>query len=96
MEHKDLEHYVVYHRFQVSGGIFGTATLMFLGCMGCLDGFDNVTTNLSRGIIFGFTVMVVILTFGVVSGAHINPVVSIAAYIYGDLSGTMVLFICTL
>ncbi|XP_061517102.1 aquaporin AQPAn.G-like [Anopheles gambiae] len=70
---------------------FGTATLMFLGCMGCLDGFDNVTTNLSRGIIFGFTVMIVILTFGVVSGAHINPVVSIAAYIYGDLSGTMVL-----
>uniref|UniRef100_A0A182KCU1 Aquaporin n=1 Tax=Anopheles christyi TaxID=43041 RepID=A0A182KCU1_9DIPT len=73
------------------GEFFGTATLMFLGCMGCLDGFDNATTNFSRGIIFGFTVMVVILTFGVVSGAHINPVVSMAAYIYGDLSCTMVL-----
>uniref|UniRef100_A0A182SSL8 Uncharacterized protein n=1 Tax=Anopheles maculatus TaxID=74869 RepID=A0A182SSL8_9DIPT len=73
------------------GEFFGTATLMFLGCMGCLDGFDNVTTNFSRGVIFGFTVMVVIITFGVVSGAHINPVVSIAAYIYGDLSCMMVL-----
>uniref|UniRef100_A0A2C9GUJ0 Uncharacterized protein n=1 Tax=Anopheles culicifacies TaxID=139723 RepID=A0A2C9GUJ0_9DIPT len=70
---------------------FGTGTLMFLGCMGCLDGFDNVTSNFSRGIIFGFTVMVVIVTFGVVSGAHINPVVSIAAYIYGDLSCLMTL-----
>ncbi|XP_035919974.1 aquaporin-like [Anopheles stephensi] len=73
------------------GEFFGTGTLMFLGCMGCLDGFDNVTTNFSRGVIFGFTVMVVILTFGVVSGAHINPVVSIAAYIYGDLSYMMML-----
>ncbi|XP_049291263.1 aquaporin AQPAn.G-like [Anopheles funestus] len=73
------------------GEFFGTGTLMFLGCMGCLDGFDNVTTNFSRGLIFGFTVMVVILTFGVVSGAHINPVVSIAAYIYGDISCMMVL-----
>uniref|UniRef100_A0A1Y9H2J2 Uncharacterized protein n=1 Tax=Anopheles dirus TaxID=7168 RepID=A0A1Y9H2J2_9DIPT len=73
------------------GEFFGTATLMFLGCMGCLDAFGNETSNLSRGLIFGFTVMVVILTFGVVSGAHINPVVSIAAYIYGDLSFVMVL-----
>ncbi|XP_049540057.1 aquaporin-like [Anopheles darlingi] len=73
------------------GEFFGTATLMFLGCMGCLDGFDNATSNFSRGIVFGFTVMIVILTFGVVSGAHINPVVSIAAYIYGDLSAMMTL-----
>uniref|UniRef100_A0A1Y9HA91 Uncharacterized protein n=1 Tax=Anopheles farauti TaxID=69004 RepID=A0A1Y9HA91_9DIPT len=73
------------------GEFFGTATLMFLGCMGCLDAFDNETSNLSRGLIFGFTVMVVIITFGVVSGAHINPVVSIAAYIYGDLSFVMML-----
>ncbi|XP_052888198.1 uncharacterized protein LOC128296751 [Anopheles moucheti] len=81
--------FIVFSKFL--GEFFGTATLMFLGCMGCLDGFDNITSNFSRGLIFGFTVMVVILTFGVVSGAHINPVVSIAAYIYGDLSCMMVL-----
>ncbi|XP_053674585.1 aquaporin AQPAn.G-like [Anopheles nili] len=71
------------------GEFFGTAMLMFLGCMGCLDGFDNITSNFSRGLIFGFTVMIVIVTFGAVSGAHINPVVSIAAFIYGNLSFLM-------
>ncbi|XP_058121993.1 aquaporin-like [Anopheles ziemanni] len=73
------------------GEFFGTAILLFLGCMGCLDAFDNVTSTFSRGLIFGFVVMVAIVTFGVVSGAHINPSVSIAAYIYGDLSFVMLL-----
>ncbi|XP_058065625.1 aquaporin AQPAn.G-like [Anopheles bellator] len=73
------------------GEFFGTGMLLFLGCLGCLDGFDHTTTNFSRGITFGFTVMVAIVTFGVVSGAHINPSVSIAAFIYGDLSAVMTL-----
>lgn len=60
----------------------GTGMLMFLGCMCCVAGFGNTPTNVSGGIGFGFTVMMVIHTFGVVSGAHINPSVSIAAFIY--------------
>uniref|UniRef100_A0A182J383 Uncharacterized protein n=1 Tax=Anopheles atroparvus TaxID=41427 RepID=A0A182J383_ANOAO len=65
---------------------FGTAVLLFGGCMAGLDGFDNITTNVSRGLTFGMVVMMVFITFSATSGAIINPVVSLAAYIYGTLS----------
>lgn len=65
---------------------FGTATLLFLGCMCVVEGFGNSPTNVAGGIGFGFTVMMVIITFGHVSGAHINPCVSLAAVVYGMLN----------
>lgn len=69
----------------------GTATLMFLGCMCGVTGFGNTPTNVSGGIGFGFTVMMAIITFGHVSGAHINPSVSIAALVYGLLNVPMLI-----
>lgn len=60
----------------------GTGMLMLLGCMCCVAGFGHTPTNVSAGIGFGFVVMMVINTFGVVSGAHINPSVTIAAFVY--------------
>lgn len=65
---------------------FGTAMLLFGGCMASIDGFDNVTSNISRGITFGMVVMMAFITFSASSGAIINPVVSLAAYIFGTLS----------
>ncbi|XP_035919975.1 aquaporin AQPAn.G-like [Anopheles stephensi] len=70
---------------------FGTGMLLFGGCMAGLDGFDNVTSNLSRGITFGMVVMMAFITFSATSGAIINPVVSLAAYIYGTLSFPLML-----
>lgn len=67
----------------------GTAMLMFLGCMCCVTAFGHTPTNVSGGIGFGFTVMMVIITFGHVSGAHINPSVSTAALVYGLLNVPM-------
>lgn len=69
----------------------GTGMLMFLGCMCCVAGFGNTPTNVSGGIGFGFTVMMVIHTFGVVSGAHINPSVTIAAFIYNLVTFPMLI-----
>ncbi|XP_058062301.1 aquaporin AQPAn.G-like [Anopheles bellator] len=73
---------------------FGTGTLLFGGCMAGLDGFGNVTTNVSRGLAFGMVVMMVFITFSATSGAIINPVVTLAAYICGTLSfPLMILYI---
>lgn len=69
----------------------GTGMLMFLGCMCCLTGFGNEPTNVSSSMGFGFTVMMVIITFGCVSGAHINPSVSIAALVYNTLTFPMLI-----
>ncbi|XP_058462855.1 aquaporin AQPAn.G-like isoform X2 [Malaya genurostris] len=69
----------------------GTAMLMFLGCMCTVTGFGHKPTNMSSGLGFGMTVMMVIIIFGCVSGAHINPSVSIAAWIYGILTLPMLI-----
>ncbi|XP_058834355.1 aquaporin AQPAn.G-like isoform X2 [Topomyia yanbarensis] len=69
----------------------GTGILMFLGCMCTVTGFGHVPSNMSAGLGFGMTVMMVIIIFGCVSGAHINPSVSIAAWIYGTLTLPMLI-----
>lgn len=69
----------------------GTALLMFLGCMCTVTGFGNEPNNVSSGLGFGLTVMMVIIIFGHVSGAHINPSVSIAALVYGLLNVPMLI-----
>ena len=59
-----------------------TALLVFIGCMGCVDGFDYKPTHLSICLAFGFAVMLLINIFGCVSGAHMNPAVTLAAFVY--------------
>ncbi|XP_033154306.1 aquaporin isoform X2 [Drosophila mauritiana] len=64
------------------GELIGTGILVFLGCMGCVktDLFPN--SHLQIVLNFGFAVLVAIQCFGCVSGAHLNPAVTVAAYIY--------------
>jgi aquaporin related protein len=61
----------------------GTAMLVFFGCMGCVK-FPNVWVpdHLSICLNFGLTVMVIVNVFGVVSGSHLNPAVTLAALVY--------------
>lgn len=52
--------------------LVGTAMLMFLGCMGCLSWDGHPTNNVQSSLTFGMVVMLIIQTFGCVSGAHLK------------------------
>lgn len=67
------------------GELLGTALLLFLGCMGCIS-WGKEPNNLQVVLTFGMVVMIIIQIFGCVSGAHLNPVVSIAAVVYGIIN----------
>lgn len=67
----------------------GTALLLFLGCMGGVSLGSSPTEHLLSALAFGLIVMMVIQIFGCVSGAHLNPAVTVGAYIYKHISITM-------
>lgn len=68
--------------------LIGTGFLVFLGCMGCIkyteaDNYAGLSFN------FGLQVGILVQIFGCVSGAHMNPAVSVAAFIYKILNFEM-------
>lgn len=62
--------------------LLGTAMLIFMGCMGCLSWNGQPPSPAQASFTFGMVVMLIIQTFGCVSGAHLNPVVTLAAIVY--------------
>jgi len=66
--------------------LIGTGILVFLGCMGCIQNSSFPNNHLQMVLNFGLVVMVAIQCFGCVSGAHINPAVTVAAYFYNMVS----------
>ncbi|CAH0557414.1 unnamed protein product [Brassicogethes aeneus] len=63
---------------------FATALLIFMICMGCTMQID--ATVLQNCLTSGFIVMILVHTFGPISGAHLNPVVTISYMIINRLS----------
>ena len=62
--------------------VLATGLLVFIGCMGCVQFGAEGPTHLVICLNFGLAVMLLINIFGCVSGAHMNPAVTLAAVIY--------------
>ena len=72
-------------RREFTGEFFGTAFMVAVGC-------GSVALGASHGIVsltFGVAVTLAIIAFGPLSGAHINPAVSIAFWRDGQLEGRL-------
>jgi glycerol uptake facilitator-like aquaporin len=69
------------------GAAFLLATVIGSGIMGAkLSGGNVALALLANTLATGAMLVVLILIFGAVSGAHLNPAVSLAAAIRGDMS----------
>jgi aquaporin Z len=75
---------------QLTAEVIGTFVLVFLGCgsivyAGEIRAVGKLTTITTIGLTFGIAVMVMAYAFGRVSGAHLNPAVSLAAAVGGRM-----------
>jgi len=76
------------------GELIGTGLLVFLGCMGCVQNDSFANSHFQMTFNFGLVVLIIIQCFGCVSGAHLNPAVTLAAFIYEMIDLTMALLYC--
>ncbi|GJQ70300.1 hypothetical protein Trydic_g22738 [Trypoxylus dichotomus] len=72
--------------------MLGVALLMFFGCMGCIVDVHPIPTYVFAAFNFGLAVALAIQVVVHISGAHLNPAVSVAAWIMGKLELYLVPF----
>ena len=73
--------------------LIGSFILVFVGTGAIMiNDITGQVTNLGIGLSFGLVVMVVIYSIGDISGAHINPAVTIAFWISKRFEGKDVIF----
>ena len=67
--------------------LFGTFMLVLVGCGAAVLAADyQILNHLQVSLAFGLIVFLMILLLGKLSGAHINPAVSISFYLQGKIS----------
>ncbi|XP_026737172.1 aquaporin-like [Trichoplusia ni] len=65
--------------------LIATIMLVLFGCMACIP-VSGIDTTLYGPFAFGFVVMINIQIFGHISGAFMNPAVTLASVIWGNTS----------
>ncbi|XP_071638692.1 aquaporin AQPAe.a-like isoform X1 [Temnothorax longispinosus] len=72
----------------ILGEVIGTAILVFLGCtagLGSMKPYEGTGPSVIQiSFAFGLAVMIAIQCVGHISGAHLNPAITIAAVILGN------------
>lgn len=68
------------------GELIGTTFLLLFGCMGGINWAGTEQPQFVGGFIFGLVVLSIIQCFGTISGAHLNPAVTLCALIFRTIS----------
>lgn len=68
--------------------LIGTGMLLFMGCGGVLT-WAGPASHLQIVLNFGLVIMIIIQIFGPVSGAHLNPAVTLTAWVFQKVSTPM-------
>lgn len=55
--------------------------LCFIGCMSCLQWSSEPVARVQSALAFSMSIMLIIQIFGHISGAHLNPAVSLSAFL---------------
>ncbi len=75
---------------KLAAEVLGTYFLVFTGTAAIVVGQDGSVSHDGVSLVFGLVVFAMIAAIGDVSGAHINPAVSIAFWIARRFSGRLV------
>ncbi|KAJ8733219.1 hypothetical protein PYW08_001517 [Mythimna loreyi] len=69
----------------IASEFLSTSMLVLFGCMSCIP-VEGINMSIYSPFGFGFVVMFNIQIFGHISGAYMNPAVTLAAMIWGSIS----------